>query len=73
MDEGEGTFEVAVQEPRELTVNHSVATSQFSYHNTYEQLAQFFKVYETVHLDMESLHTCSRLKLKKYKEAVYYG
>ena len=73
MSEGAGAFVVAVQEPRELTINHSVATSHFNYHNTYQQLAQFFKAYQTEHLDMEALHSSPRLKLKKYKEAVYFG
>ena len=48
-------------------------SSTYSYKNTYEQLLQYFKEYQTDKIDIKNLHNSKKLRLKKYKEAVYYG
>jgi len=48
-------------------------SSTYSYRNSYEQLSQYFKEYQTNKIDIKKLHDSKNLRLKKYKEAVYYG
>ena len=48
-------------------------TSTYSYRNTYEELLHHFKAYASNKIDLPALHRSPHLRLKKYKEAVYYG
>jgi hypothetical protein len=48
-------------------------TSTYSYRNTYEELHHHFKAYLSNKVDLNALHRSPHLRLKKYKEAVYYG
>jgi hypothetical protein len=50
-----------------------MVTSTYSYHNSYEELLHHFKHLTSKHIDLPALHQSKLLKLKKYKEAVYYG
>jgi len=54
-------------------MNHSMVTSNYNFSNSYEELLKQFKNYDTNKIDIKALHQSNKLKLKKYKEAVYYG